>query len=320
MSKNSLSEKNMLTCPVFLDQLAQWLQPQQLAGRSVHTLKAYRRDVAQWLGFLQREQLDWPAVDALVLGRYAGQRIEQDGLSPSSLQRELSAIRHFGDWLVAQGLCTQNPARNFRIQRPPRPLPAMADPELLSQLLDQPAPDIPEAQRLWRRDRAMLELLYSSGLRVAELTGLDVQDLDWGRARITVTGKGNKTRIVPVGQKALQALRDWLPERALWQEGDEPALFLSERLGQRLSTRTVERRIKVQAQRAGIAQDFYPHLLRHCFASHVLASSGDLRAVQELLGHANISTTQIYTHLDYAQLARTYDQAHPRAQRRKSSP
>ncbi len=306
--------------PALAELLETWLVQLQRAGRSVHTLKACRRDVGLWLRFLQQAQLDVGEVDQGVLSRHVSLRLERDGVAPASVQRELSSIRQFGDYLVAHGVCAHNPAHGFAVKRPPRPLPEVATPELLARLLDQPAPDEPLDARLWRRDRAMLELLYGSGLRVSELVGLDVQALDVPRARVTVTGKGNKTRIVPVGAKALAALADWLPERNLWLEGPERALFISERLGTRLSTRTVERRIKVQAVRAGIEQDLYPHLLRHCFASHVLASSGDLRAVQELLGHADISTTQVYTHLDYAQLSRTYDRAHPRARLRKTPP
>ncbi|MEC7119880.1 MAG: tyrosine recombinase XerC [Pseudomonadota bacterium] len=292
-----------------------WLLQLQLAGRSPHTLKAYRRDVTQLLGFLQAVGLRLTSLDRQGLSRYAGQRIEQDALSSSSLQRELSAIRLFCDALVQQGVLQHNPAKDFKIQRPPRPLPKVADAEILAQLLDQPAPDTPNEARLWVRDRAMLELLYSSGLRVSELANLSLQDLDLSSGLVTVTGKGNKTRIVPVGRQARQAIEIWLPHRALWIEGEEQALFISEQRGTRLTTRTIERRVAYQAQRAGIDQHLHPHLLRHCFASHVLSSSGDLRAVQEMLGHANISTTQIYTHLDFERLTQVYDQAHPRAKR-----
>ncbi|MFZ3192709.1 MAG: tyrosine recombinase XerC [Moraxellaceae bacterium] len=297
------------------DRLEQWLLQLQLAGRSPHTLKAYRRDVSQLLLFLQQAGLRLTGLDQQGLSRYAAQRIEQDSLSSSSLQRELSAIRLFCDSILQQGLLSHNPAKDFKIQRPTRPLPKVADAEVLAQLLDQPAPTEPSDARLWVRDRAMLELLYSSGLRVSELAGLSLQDIDLSSGLVSVTGKGNKTRLIPVGRQALTALRDWLPHRELWIEGDEQALFISETRGTRLTTRTIERRVAYQAQRAGIDQHLHPHLLRHCFASHVLRSSGDLRAVQEMLGHANISTTQIYTHLDFERLTQVYDQAHPRAKR-----
>jgi integrase/recombinase XerC len=295
-----------------------WLTQLQLAGRSTHTLQAYRRDVQGLLSFLQAQRITWSMFDQMILTRYVGLRIEQDGLAASSLQRELSSIRHFADWLVQQGMVAHNPAKHFRVKRPARPLPAMLDADILQQLIDQPEPDDSMDARLWVRDRAILELFYSSGLRLSELANLMLNDLDFSRAQVTVIGKGNKTRIVPVGRKAIQAIRDWLPHRELWIEGDEQALFISEQRGTRLTPRTIERRVEIQALRAGIDQHLHPHLLRHCFASHLLAGSRDLRAVQELLGHANISTTQIYTHLDFAHLSQVYDQAHPRA-RKKSS-
>lgn len=295
--------------------LEDWLLQLQLAGRSPHTLKAYRRDVSQLLDFLQQSGLRLTSLDQQGISRYASQRIEQAGLSASSLQRELSAIRLFCDALLRQAILTHNPAKDFKIQRPTRPLPNVADAEVLAQLLDQPAPTDASDARLWVRDRAILELLYSSGLRVSELVGLSLHDVDLSSGLVSVTGKGNKTRLIPVGRQAIAALREWLPHRELWIEGDEQALFISETRGTRLTTRTIERRVAYQAQRAGIDQHLHPHLLRHCFASHVLRSSGDLRAVQEMLGHANISTTQIYTHLDFERLTQVYDQAHPRAKR-----
>jgi integrase/recombinase XerC len=161
----------------------------------------------------------------------------------------------------------------------------------------------------------MLELLYGSGLRLSELADLTLSMLDMGRKLVTVTGKGRKTRVLPVGSKALSALKEWLPHRALWAEEGVSHVFVSERRGESLNPRTIERRVSHQALRAGIAQHLHPHLLRHCFATHLLAGSGDLRAVQELLGHANISTTQIYTHLDFEHLTKVYDQAHPRARK-----
>ncbi len=159
----------------------------------------------------------------------------------------------------------------------------------------------------------MFELLYSSGLRVGELVALDTTDIDLTDLRVRVMGKGNKTRIVPIGAKAAAAITRYLPHRNLWVEQQDSALFISEKLGTRLSTRAVQQRLKVAATRAGIAQNLYPHLLRHCFASHMLSGSGDLRAVQEMLGHSDISTTQIYTHVDFAKLTQVYDRAHPRA-------
>ncbi len=302
-----------------LDQwLSDWLTTLKLANKSPHTRKAYERDLRQFLSFADAANEPPSVLDRQLLTRYMGHRIDSDGIQASSAQRELTSIRVFADWLVAQGQLSHNFCDQYTLKRPPRPLPGMVDADTLNQLLDQPEPADPKEARLWIRDRAMLELLYSSGLRVSELVGASVWDVQWGNALITVTGKGNKMRIVPIGRKAMAALQDWMPHRNLWQHEDESALFISETLGTRLSARQVERRVTVQAGRAGIDVHLHPHLLRHCFASHLLAGSGDLRAVQELLGHADISTTQIYTHLDFQHLTRVYDQAHPRARKRSS--
>jgi integrase/recombinase XerC len=235
-----------------------------------------------------------------------------------SVQHELTVLRQLFRWLHAKGVVSANPTTAIRLKRPPRPLPSLVDSDVLSQLLDQPMPEDRDDARLWVRDKAMLELLYGSGLRVSELVGLNMSDIDKAQRLLRITGKGNKTRIVPIGRQAWQALLDYLPHRSLWVEHQDSAVFVSERLGTRLSTRTVQLRIKVQAKRAGIAQDMYPHLLRHCFASHLLSDSGDLRGVQELLGHSDISTTQIYTHLDFGHLSKVYDTAHPRSRRSSS--
>ena len=192
----------------------------------------------------------------------------------------------------------------------------MVDIETVHQILDQAPPNKPIEQQLWFRDKAILELLYSSGLRLAELQGLMIKDIDFNRQLLRITGKGNKTRIVPFGQKAKDSLIEWLKIYRIWQ-GEfnlDSAVFISQR-GNRLTPRQIENRVKLQAQRAGVNVDLHPHLLRHCFASHMLSASGDLRSVQEMLGHSNLSTTQIYTHVDFDQLARVYDQTHPRAQK-----
>lgn len=315
--------------------LRQWLEVLQTQQRSPNTLKAYQRDVRKLLLFLQSENLQlkkqrsqnsvpqtldeesylFSHLNRESLIRFAGFRMETGGLAPSSLQRELSAIRHFSGWLVEQTVLSNNPADDFTINRPPRPLPNTMDAEVIQQLLDQPAPEDRDEARLWVRDRAMLELLYSSGLRLSELADLTLPMLDMGRRLVTVTGKGRKTRVLPIGYKAIIAIQEWLPHRTLWAEEGVLHVFISERRGESLHPRTIERRVSHQALRAGIAQHLHPHLLRHCFASHLLAGSGDLRAVQELLGHENISTTQIYTHLDFEHLTKVYDQTHPRARK-----
>jgi integrase/recombinase XerC len=231
----------------------------------------------------------------------------RSGLSPGSLRDMLSAYRSFYRWLAREGVAATNPAIGVRSPKAPRKLPQVLDVDEVGALLDFPAND-PEAVR----DRALLELLYSSGLRVSELTSVRWRDLDMDEGLIRVTGKGSKTRIVPVGGKAIAALQ------AL-REQDRPGAddpLVRGRLGKPLSPAAVRTRLKRRAKDQGVWKRVYPHLLRHSCASHVLESSGDLRAVQELLGHADIGTTQIYTHLDFQHLAKVYDAAHPRARRK----
>lgn len=304
-----------MTSLIGQDLLDQWIDVLTSQNRSVHTRAAYQRDVTQFLKFLNERQLDISQLNHELLRGFSAQRIELDILAPSSLQRELSSIRSFYHWLVEAGQMPHNPVTDFSIQRPKRPLPGMMDAELIKQLLDQPDPIDEADAKLWVRDKAILELFYSSGLRLSELGTITLNQLDLQRALVTVTGKGNKTRILPVGKKAVEALRQWLQLRAQWATAEQPWLFLNPKTGKALSTRQIERRVGLQAVRVGISQHLHPHLLRHCFASHMLAGSGDLRAVQELLGHADISTTQIYTHLDFEHLAKVYDGAHPRARK-----
>ena len=232
----------------------------------------------------------------------------RSGLSPGSLRDMLSAYRSFYRYLAREGEAAANPAIGVRSPKSPRKLPQVLDVDEVSALLDFPAGD-PEAVR----DRALLELLYSSGLRVSELTGVRWRDLDLAEGLIRVTGKGSKTRIVPVGAKAIAALRTLREQDG--PTADDP--LVRGRLGRPLTPGGVRARLKRRAKDQGVWKRVYPHLLRHSCASHVLESSGDLRAVQELLGHADIGTTQIYTHLDFQHLARVYDAAHPRAKRRK---
>lgn len=299
----------------------QWLAELSVRQMSEHTIEAYYAGLFQLASFLEAGKLTWTRCDKRQLAKYIGQRLDVDALAISSIQQELSAIRHFYSWMIDQGQARINPTTGYQLKRAPRPLPSIADGDLLTQLLEQPMPDTPEQARLWIRDKAMFELLYSSGLRVGELVSLNVSDLriheSGERGEIRVTGKGNKTRLVPVGKQALKAITTYLPHRYLWEEQGDTALFISEKLGTRLTTRAVQQRLKIAANRAGIAQNMYPHLLRHCFASHMLSGSGDLRAVQEMLGHSDISTTQIYTHVDFAKLTQVYDKAHPRASHKK---
>jgi len=278
---------------------------------SPHTLKAYQRDLSHFLAFYHREALTPATLDSYVIRRYAAE-CHRKGSSPRSLARRLSALRQFFGYLVHAEVLSANPAIHVQAPKPSRRLPATLDTDQVASLVELEGDD-----SLTLRDRAILELLYSSGLRLAELVGLDLLDLDVSDRSVRVTGKGNKTRIVPVGRRALDALQNWFPHRATMARPEEPAVFVSQR-GTRLSPRTVQMRVKHWAKRRGATVHVHPHMLRHSFATHLLESSRNLRAVQELLGHASISTTQVYTHLDFQHLAQIYDQSHPRARRRRS--
>ena len=232
------------------------------------------------------------------------------GHAPSSLARMLSAWRSFYTWLGREGRVAANPCSGLRPPKGQRRLPHTLTPDALARMLDGPV----DADPVALRDHAMFELMYSSGLRLAELVGLNLGDVALDSGEVMVTGKGRKTRIVPVGRAALSALSAWLALRPLIAR-DEQALFVGTR-GKRISPRVVQARLRGLALRCGLHERVHPHALRHSFASHVLQSSGDLRAVQEMLGHASLSTTQIYTHLDFQHLAKVYDQTHPRARKR----
>ena len=280
---------------------------------SSRTLDGYGRDLAVLAAWLDGAGVsDWAGVTEHHVRGFIGAR-RRKGASGRSVQRALSALRSLFRYLLREGLASGNPALGVRPPKTPRKLPATLDPDQLGRLLDAPAPT-----PLGLRDAAIVELFYSSGLRLAELVGLDLGGVDLADAMVEVTGKGARTRRVPVGRLALEALRRWLAVRGDLAAPDERALFVSGR-GGRLHPRSVQARLRHLALLRGAARNVHPHLLRHSFASHLLESSGDLRAVQELLGHANISTTQIYTHLDFQHLAQAYDQAHPRARRKRGS-
>lgn len=279
-------------------------------GLSARTLTAYQRDLDLLLQYLEEEEIDQPAaVTQHHIRAFIAQRHRQ-GLGGKSLQRLLSAIRSLFRWMLREGTAEHNPATPVRAPKSPRHLPATLDADSIGQLLEIPC-DTPLAIR----DKAMMELFYSSGLRLSELAGLKWEQLDLASGMVTVTGKGNRARMVPVGRMASEALLEWRKARANFASFEEPHVFVSQR-GNPIAVRTIQTRIRHWAKHQGIPQNIYPHLLRHSFASHMLESSGDLRAVQELLGHADISTTQIYTHLDFQHLAKVYDKAHPRAKKK----
>jgi integrase/recombinase XerC len=277
---------------------------------SEHTRKNYARDLGCLIDFCHKNQVGlWRELDSQHVRAFAAD-CHRRGLSPSSIQRRLSAVRSFFRYLLRDGEIRQNPATDVRAPKSPRRLPGALDADTMARLLEFRGDD-----RLGVRDKAIMELFYSSGLRLAELLGLNLYDLDLRDQTVRVTGKGGKARIVPVGRYAIDAIGQWLKERAGLAKPDEDAVFVGVH-GHRLGPRIVQRRIARWARLQGLPEHVHPHMFRHSFASHLLESSGDLRAVQELLGHANISTTQVYTHLDFQHLARIYDEAHPRARRR----
>ncbi|MDR9433226.1 MAG: tyrosine recombinase XerC [Spiribacter sp.] len=282
---------------------------------SALTCQHYARDLVAFASAIENQGIaDWQRVDAEHVREHiaAGHR---RGLAPRSLQRVLSSIRGFYRYLQREGLARHDPAADISAPRQHRRLPATLDVDTTARLLDAPAdaPNVPDSLAL--RDRALFELVYSAGLRLAEVASLDAADLAGTPEAIRVVGKGAKTRMVPVGRSAREAISAWLNVRNQVARVNESALFVSRR-GRRLSHRSIQQRLNQLAQQRGLNQPVHPHMLRHAFATHLLESSGDLRAVQELLGHADISTTQIYTHLDFQHLAEVYDKAHPRARRK----
>lgn len=304
----------------------------QSQNKSVHTVKNYQRDIEDFLGFYLAGELeeageddghnptrlteiisafdDWSLIDSQAIRAFIGYRV-QHGISARTLARQLSAIRSFYDYLLQKAVVAKNPAKGVKAPKQPQPLPKSVDVDWMQRLLDQPLDSWQDV-----RDQAMFELLYSAGLRVSELAdldlspGLDEAESGWVR----VLGKGQKERLAPVGSKALLALKDWLSIRADYAQEGEQAVFVNQR-GNRLSVRSIQNQLDKRTLQAGLPTKMSPHRLRHACATHVLESSGDLRAVQEILGHANLSTTQIYTKLDLQHLAQVYDQAHPRAKK-----
>ena len=277
---------------------------------SPHTVSAYRHDLLALLAFCEREGIAaFGALDSFAVRRFAAES-HRKGLGARSVARRLSAVRTFLNYLIEIGNLKSNAGVHVQAPKAPRRLPATLDADQVASLLAISGDD-----PITLRDRAMLELFYSSGLRLGELVGLNLGDVDAADRTVRVHGKGSKTRVVPVGKHALAALHDWLAVRSELARPGELALFVG-RQGARVSPRMVQKHVNDWARRQGAPTRVHPHMLRHSFATHVLESSGNLRAVQEMLGHASLSTTQIYTHLDFQRLAQVYDQAHPRARRR----
>lgn len=294
-----------------LDNFFQYLQSER--HYSPHTLSNYRRDITGFLAYCQESNLaDWRSIDSQHVRDYVS-RLHRQGMAGKSLQRLLSSLRSLFRHLLKQQKIRANPANGLRAPKSQKKLPEVLSPDALDHLINIETKE-PESFR----DRAIMELFYGCGLRLSELTGLNMDSINWGEQILIVLGKGNKQRRVPFGNKARDALQAWLTQRALLVAENETAVFISLK-GIRISPRSVEAQLKKRAREKGMFQRIYPHLLRHSFASHILESSGDLRAVQELLGHANLSTTQIYTHVDFQHLANVYDAAHPRARKKGST-
>lgn len=277
---------------------------------SAHTVHNYLREIDALIAWCAAQGIeDWTHLDAQHLRLFAA-RSHAGGLAPRSVQRRLSAVRTFLRYLQREGVLAHNPAIEVRAPKVKRALPTTLDVDQMSRLLE-----IPGTDALSLRDRAVMELFYSSGLRLAELIGLDLGALDLDERSVRVVGKGNKMRLLPVGRKAIEAIEAWLTVRTTLAAIGETALFVG-RNGRRVGQRTLQLRIARWARLQGLPTHVHPHLFRHSFASHLLESSQDLRGVQELLGHADIATTQVYTHLDFQHLARIYDQSHPRARKK----
>jgi len=292
-----------------IDDFLQYLTQEK--RMSSHTVTNYQRDLKQLLTFLQSNELSlWQSIKSKHIRQFIVQ-LHRHGLAGRSIQRALSAIRSLYRFLIREGLADNNPALAVQAPKSEKRLPATLDVDQMSALLDNTTQDTLIACR----DRAMMELFYSSGLRLAELAGLNIRDVDFGDQLVYVTGKGSKDRVIPIGSQAIKALQLWLDQRDELGFFEQTAVFITQQ-GRRLAARSIQKRLEIRGKQGGISDKVHPHRLRHAFASHMLEASGDLRAVQELLGHADISTTQIYTHVDFQHLAKVYDAAHPRAKKK----
>jgi len=278
---------------------------------SIHTVTNYRRDLKQLTLFCAQQSLkSWSEIKSKNIRQFISQ-LHRQGLAGRSIQRALSAVRSFYRFLIREGLTENNPALAVQAPKTEKRLPSTLDVDQMKSLLEHTNQDTFIACR----DRAIMELFYSSGLRLAELAALNLRDMDFADSLVYVTGKGNKSRVVPVGNQAVTSLKNWLTKRDELGFINQTAIFITQQ-GRRLGVRSIQKRLSYWGKKQGISDQVHPHRLRHAFASHMLEASGDLRAVQELLGHADISTTQIYTHVDFQHLAKVYDSAHPRARKK----
>lgn len=299
-------------CTIFL----QSLQTQRQV--SPHTVSNYRRDILAFFNWYANAEL--PEINQRTLQFYVAY-LSRQKKSPATTARKLSALRQYFDFLMNNKIVSYNPADGVKTPKKPKVLPKAIPVDDLNQLLDNPDAIFDLSQPLQIRDYAMLEILYSAGIRVAELAAMNANDIDFNTATASVIGKGNKQRHIFLGKKAIAAVRQWLAVRNSLCQTDkplEPALWLNKN-GQRLSIRGIQYQLKALGQRFDSNLNLHPHRLRHSFGSHLLQSGADLRAVQELLGHSDITSTQIYTHLDFQHLASVYDKAHPRAKKKHTT-
>ena len=295
-----------------LDSFIQSLQSERYY--SPHTCANYRRDLLAFGDYLRQQGIEtWSEAGYREVSGFSARQF-RNGLKSRTIQRQLSSIRGFYRYLINHSLAKTNPATEVSAPKADKPLPKTVDAEALDQLL-RPAP---ADDNLTIRDLAIFELIYSSGLRLAESVSLNLEDIDLAHQHLVVTGKGNKTRHLPIGGKAVEAIKRWLKVRGEYAGINKASALFVSKNGNRLSRRSVGDRLNQLVLKRGLDRRLSPHTLRHSFATHLLESSSDLRAVQELLGHADISTTQVYTHLDFQHLAKVYDQAHPRARRKNS--
>ena len=277
---------------------------------SINTIENYQRDLKKFSRYcLEQKIQDINFVDNHVIRQFIAQ-LHRQGIGGKTIQRNLSSLRSFFNYLLKEKKAHHNPALGISAPKSARKLPKTLDTEQVNFLLS-----FKDKDPLAIRDKAIMELLYSSGFRISELASLDINTIDFKNGSVSVTGKGNKTRLLPVGKMAIEATQNWLRIRQDWASTDELALFINKQ-GKRLQIRSIQKRLTQWGVRQQLDDSLHPHKLRHSFASHMLESSGDLRAVQELLGHSDISTTQIYTHLDFQHLAKVYDKAHPRSKKK----
>lgn len=308
-NENPSADSRLLSLLSSVDSFLEYLRVERQL--SVNTRSNYGRNLNAMAE--QLSELSLGSWSELTINHVRGiaTRMHKGGLAPRSIATKLSALRSFCDWLIIQGQLQANPARGVSAPKQGRPLPKNLDVDELHQLMN-----IDESDPLAVRDRAIMELMYSSGLRLAELVDLNLGDIQFAERQVRVIGKGNKERILPVGRMALEWLEKWLAVRDTLAGSEAFALFVSKQQ-RRISHRSVQLRMAEWGGKQALSSHIHPHKLRHSFATHMLESSGDLRAVQELLGHADLATTQIYTHLDFQHLAKAYDNAHPRAKREK---